>query len=82
MKKQMVELNLLSERAKSSAGISSVSLCNHMEKRSLGTLMAIRAKCDMETCISHISSLPSVISAFCLLELAGPLQGDKETDAQ
>lgn len=82
MKKQMVELNLLSEHAKGSAGTSSVSLCNHMEKLSLRTLMAIRAKCDMEICISHASSLPSVISAFCLLELVGPLQGDKETDAK
>lgn len=44
--------------------------------------MAIRAKCDMELCISHVSSPPSVISAFCLLELAGPLQGDKEAAAQ
>lgn len=82
MKKQMVKLNLLSERAKGSAGTSSVSLRNHMETLSLGTLMAIRAKCDMEICINHVFSLPSVISAFCLLELVGPLQGDKETDAQ
>lgn len=82
MKKQMVELNLLSERAKGSAGMSSRSLWNHMGKLSLGTLMAIRAKCDAELCISHVSSLPSVISAFCLLELVGPLQGDKEADAQ
>lgn len=52
------------------------------KKLSLRTLMAIRAKCDMEICISHASSLPSVISAFCLLELVGPLQGDKETDAK
>lgn len=82
MKKQMVELNLLSERTKGSAGTSSVSLHNHMEKLSLGTLTAIRAKCDMEICISHVFSPPSVISACCLLELVGPLQGDKETDAQ
>lgn len=82
MKKQMVELSLLSERAKGSAGTRSVSLCAHMEKLSLGTLIAIRAKCDMEIYISHVSSLPSVNSAFCLLELVGPLQGDKETDAQ
>lgn len=78
----MVELNLLSERAKGSAGTSLVPLCNHMEKLSLGTLLAIRAKGDMEICIKHVSSQPSVISAFCLLELVGPLQGDKETDAQ
>lgn len=82
MKKQMVELNLLSEAAKGSAGTSSLSLWNHMEKLPLGTLMAIRAKCDTELCISHVSSLPSVISAFCLLELVGPLQGDKEAAAQ
>lgn len=79
MKKQMVELNLLSERAKGSAGSSSLSQWNHMEKLPLGTLVA---KCDTELCISHVSSLPSVISAFCLLELAGPLQGDKEAAAQ
>lgn len=82
MKKQMVKLNRLSERAKGSAGAGPVSLCNRMEKLSLGTLMAIRAKCDTEICISHVSSLPSVISAFCLVELVGPLQGDKETAAQ
>lgn len=82
MKKQMVELSLLSERAEGSAGTSCLSLRNHMEKLSLGTLIAIRAKCDMEMCGSHVSSLPSVISAFCPLELVGPLQGDKETDAQ
>lgn len=82
MKKQMVELNLLSERAEGSAGASCLSLRNHMEKLSLATLMAIRVKCDMETCSSHVSSLPTVISAFCPLELVGPLQGDKEADAQ
>lgn len=78
----MVELNLLSERAQGSAGTSSLSLRNHMEKPSLVALMAIRAKCDVELCISRVSGLPSLTSAFCLLELVGPLQGDQETDAQ
>lgn len=82
MKKQMLELNLLSACLKGSAQESSVSLFNHMEKLSLGTLTAIRAKCDTGESISHVSSLPCVNSAFCLSELVGPLQGDQEADAK
>lgn len=82
MKKQMLELTLVSARLSGSAGESSASLCNHMEKLSLGTLMAIRANCDTGMCVSHVSSLPCVNSAFCLSELVGPLQGDQEADAQ
>lgn len=82
MKKQMLELNLLSARLSGSAGESSVPLFNHMERLSLGTLTAIRVKCDTGACISNVSTLPCVNSAFCLSELAGPLQGDQEADAQ
>lgn len=82
MKKQMLELNLLSARLSGLAGDSSVSLCNHMGKLSLGTLTTIRAKCDTGMCISYVSSLPCVNSAFCLSELVGPLQRDQEADAQ
>lgn len=42
----MLKLNLLSACLSGSAGESPVSLCYHMEKLSLGTLIAIRAKCD------------------------------------
>lgn len=59
-----------------------VSLFNNMKRLSLGTLTAIRAKCDTGVRISHVSSLPGVNSAFCLSELVGPLQGDQEADAQ
>lgn len=78
----MLELNLLSARLSGSAGEGSISLFNHMERLSLGTLTAIRAKCDTRVCISHVSMLPCVNSAFCLSELVGPLQGDQEADAQ
>lgn len=78
----MLKLNLLSACLSGSAGESSVSLCYHMEKLSLGTLIAIRAKCDTGMCISHGSNLPCVNSAFCFSELVGPLQGDQEADAQ
>lgn len=82
MIKQMLELNRLSAHSNGSAGEGSVSLFNHMERLSLGTLTAIRAKCDTGVCISHVSSLPCVNSAFCLSELVGPLKGDQEADAQ
>lgn len=78
----MLELNLLLARLSGSAGESSVSVFNHMERLSLETLMAIRAKCDTGVCISRVSILPCVNSAFCLSELVGPLQGDQEADAQ
>ena len=78
----MLELNLLSARLSGSAGEGPLSLFNHMERLSLGTVTAIRAKCDTGVCISHVASLPCVNCAFCLSELVGPLQGDQEADAQ
>lgn len=78
----MLELNLFSAHLCGSAVEGSVSLFNHMERLSLGTLAAISAKCDTGVCISCVFSLPCVNSAFCLSELVGPLQGDQEADAQ
>lgn len=78
----MLELKLLSAHTKGTEGVSSIYLGNHMEKLSLRSVMAIRAKCNRRMCISHVSSLPCVISAFCLSELVGSLKGDKEADAQ
>lgn len=75
MKNQMLELNPLSARLNG-------SLFNHMGRLPLGTLTAIIAKCDTGVCISYVSSLHYVNSAFCLSELVGPLQGDQEADAQ
>ncbi len=77
----MLELNLLPAHLSGAAGESSVSVFNHMERLSLGMLMAIRAKCDTGVCISRVSSSSCVNSAFCLSELVGPLQGDQEADA-
>lgn len=83
MEKQKPELiNLLSAYLSGLTGDSSVSLCNHMEKLSLGTLVEIRAKCDTGMCISHVSSLSYLNCAFCFSELVGPLQRDQEADAQ
>lgn len=58
MQKQMLELELVFAHLSNPAGDGLVSSFNHMERLSLGTLMAIKAKCDTGFVSAMFSTCP------------------------